>query len=68
MTERKIAGWTSPNGDITIQVWDLGDLCQVQEQKHGGGAFSAEPYATEAEARAVARAKAEIIRYNQTGR
>jgi hypothetical protein len=68
MTEMLVAGWTSPNGDITIQVWDLGDLFQVREQKHGGGAFSAEPYATADEAITIAVAKAEIIHYNQTGR
>jgi hypothetical protein len=66
MTEQRIAGWTSPNGDITIQVWDLGDLFQVREFSHLGsfGANTIEPYATEGEA----RAKAEIIRWNQTGR
>jgi nitrous oxide reductase accessory protein NosL len=70
MTEQRIAGWTSPNGDITIQVWDLGNLFQVREFSHLGsfGGNVIEPYATEAEARAVARAKAEIIRWNQTGR
>jgi hypothetical protein len=70
MTEQRIAGWTSPNGDITIQVWDLGNLFQVREFSHLGsfGGNVIEPYATEGEARAVARAKAEIIRWNQTGR
>jgi nitrous oxide reductase accessory protein NosL len=70
MTEMLIAGWTSPNGNITIQVIALHTgIFQVREKHHGSG-IPAEitPYATEAEARTMARASAEIIRYNQTGR
>ena len=70
MTETRIAGWTSPLGDIAVQLWNLGNLFQVRELHFGAapGMSTIEPYATESEARAVARAKAEIIRYNQTGR
>jgi hypothetical protein len=70
MTETVIAGWTSPNGNITIQVIALHTgIFQVREVHHGAN-IPAEihPYATEAEARTMARASAEIIRYNQTGR
>jgi hypothetical protein len=71
MTEQRIAGWTSPSGDITIQVWDpFGNLFQVREFSHLGsfGGNVIEPYATADEAIEIAVAKAEIIRWNQTGR
>lgn len=65
----KIASWTSPNGDITIQLWALHTgVWQVRELRNGGASETPEPFATEGEARAIARAKAEIIRFNQTGR
>jgi hypothetical protein len=68
MTEQRIAGWTAPNGDVTIQVWNVGTVFQVREWHYLGTGQTVEPYETEAEARAVARAKAQIIRWNQTGR
>jgi hypothetical protein len=70
MTETLIAEWTSPNGNITIQILALHTgIFQVREIHHGAN-IPAEiyPYATQEEATAMAVASAEIIHYNQTGR
>jgi hypothetical protein len=61
--------WTSPNGDVEIIVsHPFADLYQVAERLTGTAGDTPQPYATEAEARADAKLRAEIIRYNQTGR
>ena len=63
--------WQSPNGDVAIIVRNIGTVIQVIEQSLIGPGIEIEPYENspygEFEARAVARMKAEVITYNQTG-
>jgi hypothetical protein len=60
--------WTSPRRDVEIIVArPFADLFQVTERRTGTVGDTPQPYATEAEARADARLRAQIIRYNQTG-
>jgi len=60
--------WTAPNGDIELIVSrPFADLFQLTERRTGTAGDTPQPYATEAEARADAQLRAQIIRYNQTG-
>jgi hypothetical protein len=60
--------WTAPNGAVELIVaHPFADLYQVTERNTGTAGDTPQPYATEAEARADARLRAQIIRYNQTG-
>jgi hypothetical protein len=68
--ESKIAGWSSPYGDIAVQLWWLttGEF-QVREihSTPDASTFALYPGTDDglAAARADARMRAEIIRFNQ---
>jgi len=71
-TDAKIFGWSSPDGGTVIQLWWLASSQEIQLRELSG------PKAAEfalyqgdedglAAARAEARLRAEIIRFNQIG-
>jgi hypothetical protein len=65
--------WTAPNGNVEIIVRRaFEDIIQVIERPTGAPGIEINPFPAtpegEIQARALARAKAEIIRYNQTGK